>query len=81
MWTFSRLGIQSPSHFQAFSVLRQFFHMARRASLHDPTTVINYLEEDGGVILTDFTTIDDLEMVSADAAPYIDAILKDVSPH
>lgn len=54
--------------------------MARRASLHDPTTVIKYLEEDGGVILTNFTTIDDLERVSADASPYIDAILKGVSP-
>lgn len=52
--------------------------MARRVSLHDPTTAIKYLREDGGVILTNFSTIDDLEKVNADAALYIDAIVKDV---
>ncbi|KAL8785047.1 MAG: hypothetical protein Q9195_008807 [Heterodermia aff. obscurata] len=54
--------------------------MARRVTLHDPTTAIKYLREDGGVILTDFSTIDDLEKVNADAAPYIEAIIKDVRP-
>ena len=54
--------------------------MARRVALHDPTTAIKYLREDGGVILTNFSTIDDLEKVNADAAPFIDAILKDVRP-
>lgn len=54
--------------------------MARRVTLQDPTTAIKYLREDGGVILTNFSTIDDVEKVNADAAPYIDAILKDVRP-
>ena len=54
--------------------------MARRVTLHDPATAIKYLREDGGVILTNFSTIDDLEKVNADAAPFIDAIVKDVRP-
>ena len=52
--------------------------MARRVTLHDPTTAIKYLQEDGGVILTNFSTIDDLDKVNADSAPFIDAIVKDV---
>lgn len=52
--------------------------MARRVPLHDPTTVIRYLEEDGGVILTDFSSIADIQTVNDDAAPYIHAILEDV---
>lgn len=52
--------------------------MARRVSLHDPTAVIRYIEEDGGVILTGFASIADVQTVNADAAPYINAILENV---
>lgn len=54
--------------------------MAHRVSLHDPFLAIRRLEEAGGVILTDFTTMEDLEKVNSDAAPFIDAIVQDVSP-
>lgn len=54
------------------------FSMARRVPLNDPATIIRYIEEDGGVILTGFSSIDDVQKVNADAAPYINAILEDV---
>ena len=54
--------------------------MARRAPLQDPITAIRLLEEDGGVILTNFTTTDDLEKVYKDAPPFIDAIVQEASP-
>ena len=52
--------------------------MARRAPFKDPSTVIQYIEEDGGVILTGFSSITDVQTVNADAAPYINAIIEDV---
>lgn len=52
--------------------------MARRVSLNDPDLAIRIIEEDGGVILTDFTTTTLVEQVNADAAPYINAIVKEV---
>ena len=52
--------------------------MARRVSLNDPDLAIKIIKEDGGVILTDFTTTALVEQVNADAAPYINAIVKEV---
>lgn len=52
--------------------------MARRVPLNDPATIIRCIEEDGGVILTGFSSIADVQKVNADAAPYINAILEDV---
>lgn len=52
--------------------------MARRVPFYDPTVVIRYIEEDGGVILTGFASIPDVQTVNADAAPYINAILENV---
>ena len=52
--------------------------MARRVSLNDPDLAIEVIKEDGGVILTDFTTTTLVEQVNADAAPYINAIVKEV---
>lgn len=52
--------------------------MARRVPLNDPATIIRYIEEDGGVILTGFSSVADVQNVNADAAPYINAILEDV---
>ena len=53
--------------------------MARRIALNDPESVIKAISEDGGVILTDFAIPLDVERVNNDAAPYIQAILKNVS--
>lgn len=52
--------------------------MARRVPLSDPATIIRYIEEDGGVILTGFSSVAHVQNVNADAAPYINAILDDV---
>lgn len=52
--------------------------MARSVSISDTKTAIKYIEEDGGVILTGFTSRRDVEQVNSDAEPYISAILKDV---
>ena len=52
--------------------------MARRVSLNDPDLAIEIIKEDGGVILTDFSTTALVEQVNADAAPYINAIVKEV---
>lgn len=43
--------------------------MARRVSLNDVEMAIEVIKEDGGVILTDFSSIADVEKVSTDAAP------------
>ncbi|KAL9031260.1 MAG: hypothetical protein Q9196_000698 [Gyalolechia fulgens] len=51
--------------------------MARRVPVTDTKAAIKYIEEDGGVILTDFTSRRDVEQVNSDAEPYINAILKD----
>ena len=52
--------------------------MARKVPLTDTDAAISYIEEDGGVILTGFTSRRDLEQVNSDAEPYINAILNDV---
>ena len=52
--------------------------MARRVSLNDPDLAIRIIEEDGGVILTDFTTTALVKQVNTDAAPYINAIVEEV---
>lgn len=52
--------------------------MARSVPINDTNTAIQYIEEDGGVILTGFTSRRDVEQVNSDAKPYINAILKDV---
>jgi len=54
--------------------------MACRVSLQDPIAAIECLEADGGVILTGFSSLEDVEQVNADAAPFIDAIVDEVSP-
>ena len=55
--------------------------MARRVSLHDVKTAIRTIEEDGGVILTGFSTVADVEQVNKDALPYISAIKANVCIH
>ena len=52
--------------------------MARRCPTTDTNTAIKYIEEDGGVILTGFTSRKDVEQVNSDAELYLNAILKDV---
>lgn len=52
--------------------------MTRHAPLHDPELAIQILKEDGGVILTGFSSVANVERVNADAAPYINAIVEDV---
>lgn len=51
-------------------------HPPRRAPLHDAELAIQILEEDGGVILTGFSSVADVEAVNADAAPYLAAVMK-----
>ena len=53
--------------------------MARRVPLHDVQTVIETVEQDGGVILTDFSNMTDVEKVNSDVAPFIAAIKAEVS--
>lgn len=53
--------------------------MARRVPLHDVEMAIKTIEQDGGVILTDFSSIADVEKVNSDAEPFIAAIKAEVS--
>ena len=53
--------------------------MARRVPLNDVETAIKFIEQDGGVILTEFSKIADVEKVNSDAAPFITAIQAEVS--
>lgn len=53
--------------------------MARRVPLHDVGTIIKIIEQDGGVILTGFSSIADVEKVNRDAAPFITALKAEVS--
>ena len=53
--------------------------MARRVPLNDVETAIKIIEQDGGVILTGFSNIVDVEKVNSDAAPFIAAIQAEVS--
>ena len=52
--------------------------MVRRVALEDTNAVIQSIKEDGGVILTNFSSTEDVERVNADAAPYIQKIVDDV---
>ena len=47
--------------------------MVQHVSLREPLTAIKAIENDGGVVLTDFATVDDVEKVNADAAPHLRA--------
>ena len=53
--------------------------MARRVPLHDVEMAIKTIEQDGGVILTGFSSIADIEKVNSDAEPFIQAIKAEVS--
>jgi hypothetical protein len=53
--------------------------MARRAPLTEPDRAIKILKEDGGVVLTGFSSVTNVEKVNAEATPYINAIIKDVT--
>lgn len=52
--------------------------MARRVPCNDTAAVIQSIKEDGGVILTNFSSIEDVQRVNTDAAPYIKKIIDDV---
>lgn len=54
--------------------------MARRVPLYEADTAIKIIEEDGGVILTQFSSITDVEKVNGDAAPFITAFTAEVRP-
>ena len=47
--------------------------------LHNVEMAIKTIEQDGGVILTDFSSIADVEKVNSDAEPFIAAIKAEVS--
>ncbi|MCJ1281397.1 hypothetical protein MMC26_000716 [Xylographa opegraphella] len=51
--------------------------MIRRVPLDEPNAAIKIIQEDGGVILTGFSSIEEVLRVNADAAPFIDAIIND----
>ena len=53
--------------------------MARRVPLHDVETAVEIIEQDGGVILTGFSSITDVDRVNSDAAPFLAAIKAEVS--
>lgn len=55
--------------------------MARRVPLNDPKTAIQVIEQDGGVILTGFSSIAKVQEVNRDAAPFIAAFRADVRSH
>ena len=61
-----------------FCTHKQNSIMARRIPLNNPDDVIRCLEEDGGVILTDFSSVNDLHTVNQDVAPYINAIAEEL---
>ena len=52
--------------------------MARRVPLHDIEKAIKTIEQDGAVILTDFSSITDVKKVNSDAAPFIAAFKEEV---
>lgn len=54
--------------------------MACQVSLQNPIAAINRLEADGGVILTGFASLEGVEQINADAAPFIHTIIEEVSP-
>ena len=52
--------------------------MVHRVAFKDTAAVIQIIKVDGGVILTNFSSTEDVERVNADAAPYIQKIIDDV---
>jgi hypothetical protein len=52
--------------------------MARRASLGKPERSIKTLQEDSGVIIEDFSSVEDVQKVNNEAAPYLKAIIEEV---
>ncbi|KAL8903953.1 MAG: hypothetical protein Q9207_003600 [Kuettlingeria erythrocarpa] len=54
--------------------------MASRVPITDVAKAIDCLEEDGGVILTGFATVGEVTTVNEDAAPYLDAVAREVAP-
>ena len=54
--------------------------MARRVSLNEPEEAIKIIKQDGCVILSDFTSLEDLQKVNADAEPYLQAYHTEVAP-
>lgn len=48
-------------------------HALRRVPLSSPEEAIRAIEEDGGVILTNFTTLSGVEEVNKDMAPFMSA--------
>ena len=52
--------------------------MVRRVDFKDTVAVIQTIKEDGGVIMTNFSSTEDVERVNADAAPYIQKAIDDV---
>ena len=53
--------------------------MAQRVPLTFPEAAIAALKADGGVILTGFANLAEIEQVNADAQPHLDEILAKVS--
>lgn len=53
--------------------------MARRVPLNDPDRAIQVIAEDGGVILTGFSSVEDVQKVNEDAAPFLEAFRAEVS--
>ena len=53
--------------------------MAQRVPLSDPERAIECLASDGGVILTSFCSLADIDKINGDVAPYIQTILEQVN--
>ena len=54
--------------------------MACRVPVTDVAKAIHCLKQDGGVILTDFAPVAEVAAVNDDAAPYLEAVAKEVQP-
>lgn len=54
--------------------------MACRVPITDVAKAIHCLEEDGGVIVTGFATVEEVNTVNDDAAPYLEAVANEVAP-
>ncbi len=54
--------------------------MTRRVPLRNTQLAIETIKQDGGVILTDFSSIADVEKVNSDAFSYLSEIKANVGP-
>ncbi|KAI4191405.1 MAG: hypothetical protein LQ348_003516 [Seirophora lacunosa] len=54
--------------------------MACSVPITDVAKAIYCLEEDGGVIVTGFATVEEVNTVNDDAAPYLEAVANEVAP-